>query len=538
MICEWDTARYLIFSTNAEPLIHYSHLTAIAIFLGLLGFTFLKLKQWPVAPFRLMALAYIAWLFFDLILWSNENIQHVLFFWTLINLVEPLIFIFAFAYFFNFVEGRPISLKSRWLIFALVVPTLIMAPTSLSVVGFDYTTCDRDVVEGIAAYYNYFLEFLFLLLLVGKGTLVFLRKSVKGQRARLVLVTLGTSLLMISFLVANFLGTVTGDYITSQYGHIAVPFFGAFLAYIAIKYESFEPRILLIDTLVVTLLILLLSMLFAETTTYQIYANALSFVIFVPLSYTLVTTVRRETRARRQVELLASELEVANTQQTTLIRFITHQLKGYMAKSRNIFSLMQEGDFGPVPEPMKEIVSEGFRSSSQGAQTIQEILNASNIKSGKVVYAQEPYDFAEVLRAVVAGLKPNAAAKGVELTLVGADESLMHTGDRMQMENALRNLIDNSIKYTLQGSVTMTVERKGAIRLSIRDTGVGITPDDMKNLFTEGGHGKNSQKVNVDSTGFGLYIVKRIVEAHKGRVWAESEGEGKGATFTMELPLT
>ncbi len=59
----------------------------------------------------------------------------------------------------------------------------------------------------------------------------------------------------------------------------------------------------------------------------------------------------------------------------------------------------------------------------------------------------------------------------------------------------------------------------------------------MQHLFTEGGHGAESRKVNVDSTGFGLYIVKNIIEAHKGRVWAESEGAGKGAKFTVELPI-
>ena len=58
----------------------------------------------------------------------------------------------------------------------------------------------------------------------------------------------------------------------------------------------------------------------------------------------------------------------------------------------------------------------------------------------------------------------------------------------------------------------------------------------MQNLFTEGGHGKDSVKINVESTGFGLYIVKQIVDAHKGRVWAESEGAGKGTQFYVELP--
>lgn len=76
----------------------------------------------------------------------------------------------------------------------------------------------------------------------------------------------------------------------------------------------------------------------------------------------------------------------------------------------------------------------------------------------------------------------------------------------------------------------------GKIKLSVKDTGMGITEEDKQHLFTEGGRGKDSVKVNVDSTGYGLFTVKLIVEAHKGKVWMESEGENKGSAFFVELP--
>ena len=85
----------------------------------------------------------------------------------------------------------------------------------------------------------------------------------------------------------------------------------------------------------------------------------------------------------------------------------------------------------------------------------------------------------------------------------------------------------------------MGLEKKeNKILFSVKDTGVGITDEDKKNLFTEGGRGANSVKVNVDSTGYGLYTVKMVVEAHKGRVWGESEGPGKGSQFYIELPVS
>ena len=99
-------------------------------------------------------------------------------------------------------------------------------------------------------------------------------------------------------------------------------------------------------------------------------------------------------------------------------------------------------------------------------------------------------------------------------------------GDYFWLKEVINNLIENSIKYTREGKITVGLEKgEGKILFYVKDTGIGITEDDKKNLFTEGGRGKDSVKVNVDSTGYGLYTVKLIVEAHKGKVWAESEGQ-------------
>ena len=99
-------------------------------------------------------------------------------------------------------------------------------------------------------------------------------------------------------------------------------------------------------------------------------------------------------------------------------------------------------------------------------------------------------------------------------------------------------MIDNSIKYTQFGQIDINVEvlDKRAI-IKIADTGVGITKEDMPRLFKEGGRGAESIKVNVDSTGYGLYIVKNIIDGHGGTIGVFSEGKGKGAVFTITLPV-
>ena len=103
-------------------------------------------------------------------------------------------------------------------------------------------------------------------------------------------------------------------------------------------------------------------------------------------------------------------------------------------------------------------------------------------------------------------------------------------GDALWLKESVNNFIDNAIKYTKIGKITLDLkDGNGKVKFSVTDTGMGITKEDKKNLFTEGGRGKDSVRINVDSTGYGLYSVKLVVETHKGRVWAESE-EGKGST--------
>ena len=100
------------------------------------------------------------------------------------------------------------------------------------------------------------------------------------------------------------------------------------------------------------------------------------------------------------------------------------------------------------------------------------------------------------------------------------------------------NLLQNSILYTKEGKITIELSKNNnKILLSVKDTGIGITEEDKKNLFTEGGRGKDSVKTNVDSTGYGLYSTKLIIDAHKGKIWAESEGEGKGSQFFVEFEI-
>ena len=238
---------------------------------------------------------------------------------------------------------------------------------------------------------------------------------------------------------------------------------------------------------------------------------------------------------------LTKELEAANRQQESLLHFISHEIKGYLTKSEAGFAAIAEGDYGAISDSLKTMSRSALGEVRKGVATVMEILDASNLKKGTVSYAKKAFDFKALVAKVVEELKPSAAERELSLDFSPDEGSFTVTGDEDKLkQHAIRNLIDNSIKYTpTGGQVHVKLAHSGGkLRFSVEDNGVGITPEDMRRLFTEGGHGKDSIRVNVHSTGYGLYIAKKIVEAHGGKVWAESEGQGKGSRFIVELPGT
>jgi len=252
----------------------------------------------------------------------------------------------------------------------------------------------------------------------------------------------------------------------------------------------------------------------------------------------LIRSVLKEVEQREKIEKLAQDLELANKQQVNLIHFITHQVKGFFTKSRNIFASLLDGDYGTLAPAGKILVEEGFKSDTKAVETVQQILHASDVKKGTVTYAKQDFDLKQLVTEEFEKEKHAAENNKLDFKINIAEGEYNFNGDKDQLAHVIHNLIDNSIRYTLKGKVTVNLSKTPEkVIFSVKDTGVGITPEDRKNLFKEGGRGKDSVKVNTESTGYGLFIVKGIIFAHQGTIHAESEGHNKGSEFVVELPI-
>ncbi len=184
------------------------------------------------------------------------------------------------------------------------------------------------------------------------------------------------------------------------------------------------------------------------------------------------------------------------------------------------------------------LCSKATSESRQGADSVANILKASNLKKGTVAYTKVSFDLKALVAAASEKGKAAAEQKGLTFAFSADEGSYQMVGDKEQLgDHVFRNLIDNAVNYTPTGSIVVSLRKEGGkIIFAVKDTGVGITDEDKKKLFTEGGHGKDSIKTNVHSTGYGLYIAKTIAEAHGGTIRAESDGAGNGSTFIAEFP--
>ena len=528
---------YWIFSSEVPPLLYYSHIPALVVALLLGTFVFLKSKKTLTSTLLfILNLVFSAIVFINLLLWTNSDVRLLSFAWAVsqpLFSAIPLIALYLF-YAFTSKEPTPILHKSIWAVLFLGVVGLSFS--HWNVLYFDATSCEVVTTNLIEMYQNAISALAVLWLII--AAFVRLPKLPSAtERRKGWLFFWGIFLFLSTFVAAWSVASSLGYFEVEQYGLYGMLFFMGVLTYLIVEYRAFNIGLIASQALIVALVILLGSQFTFVTTDLQRLIIGITLALTGAIGIVLMRSVRREIQQRKQMEELAKDLDKANKQQIILIHFITHQIKGFLTKSRNIFAMAMEGDLGPVPETMKPMLEEGFKSDTKGVNTVQEILNAANIKSGKVTYTMNDVDLKAIIEEVAGDLRTNAEAKGLALNIACGTEPVVVKGDRIQLVNAFKNLIDNSIKYTPSGSVNVSLSKEdGTVRFKVEDTGVGISKEDMARLFTEGGHGTNSKKVNVESTGFGLYIVKNIIEAHHGKVWAESDGEGKGSRFIAEIP--
>lgn len=529
---------FLIFSPDVPSLYYYSHGLSfiLSILVGFLLFRAQKKSKESKLFLGMMSL-FCLWLVSDLIQWATEDPILMFFLWGVSVVIEVLFFGIAVLIAKYFSDNTKNLSKMISIISILAGGVILLFPSTFGLIGVDMET--YEVIEGvIAKYLVYIYEFLCLIFithLAFKNRKNFLSKYDNGVNKFFLL---SIVLFLVLFLTGNLYGSFSENWAPSQYGLIGMPVLVLLLSYLVQKYNFSNAKVLLAQFSILILLSFTIANLFIRKIENIRIVVIISTVFIAVVGFILVRAVKKEIEQRIHIAKLNIDLQEVIKQRESLVHLVTHKVKGSFTRSKYIFAGLLDGTFGDVNAEVKRRAAQGLESDNTGIQTVDLVLNASNLQKGTVKYDMKVIDFKEVIQSVFADKKVQAEAKGLQMeSEIHDDKDDVYSvmGDVFWLKEAVNNLIDNSIKYTRTGKITIGLEDgNGKVRLTVKDTGIGITDEDKKSLFTEGGRGKDSVRINVDSTGYGLYSVKLIMDAHKGKVWAESE-LGKGSTFYVEL---
>ncbi|MBP9759886.1 MAG: HAMP domain-containing histidine kinase [Candidatus Pacebacteria bacterium] len=536
LFCAGDPVLFGVFDPSYAPALLYYAYVPIVVFgllLGIVAWLNRKKVEYstPNKIILFIAITHSLYLVNEVLQWLTVPVNLNFFSWQLMILFRSVLLVLLTAFVFTFVTHRSVSLKIKVLGSLILLPVLLLFPTSLNISHFDVTLCEG--IPGVLHDYLYALEAVAVLFIsyVCFSSIRNPRKSLDEEQVVLVwigsvsfvLLPLSIDLLREMFNLSYEIGLITP---------FGVLIFLGTMTYMMVKYKTFNTKIFASQALVATLWILIGSLLLVVKSTTSRIITTITLMLSVAFGVALVRSVRKEVDSRNM-------LAEANAGQERFIHFLSHEVKGYLTVARNGFAAIGQGDLGPVSEEIAAVSRSALSRMNDGVNTVENILKSANLKSGKFTFAFAPFDLASVLHAQVEATRPLAEGKNLALSVDIPEGEYICVGDRQNLaDHVFRNLIENAIYYTEQGSVRVSLTRvDDRFVIRIVDTGIGISAEDKQKLFTEGGRGVDSLRHNVHSTGHGLFIAKSIVEAHKGTVRANSEGQGRGTTFEVELPV-
>jgi PAS domain S-box-containing protein len=250
----------------------------------------------------------------------------------------------------------------------------------------------------------------------------------------------------------------------------------------------------------------------------------------------VVVTDLTERERLNQLEVQRQAAEEAKAARDHFLAMMSHELRTPLSAILGWAQVLQRRE--ELPELVQQGLEVILRNAWAQSHLIEDLLDVSKILAGKLRLDLKPTELAAVVRAAVASARPGAAAKGITMTAALPQRPLTVRGDANRLQQVIGNLLSNAVKFSSAGDEIRIGlnERDGLAELTVADTGVGIPPAFLPRLF-EMYQQIEDTETHSAGLGLGLAIVRQLTELHGGEVSAKSAGEGRGAEFTVRLPL-
>jgi len=364
------------------------------------------------------------------------------------------------------------------------------------------------------------------------------REGVKHLQAVAILIGFGVFLTLIG-LIYIFLPLTTGNNKYLWLGPLTSLFLVGFIALVLTGFSKTKVVWMSFLTVIVGINLLVLFFLI-PTFTLKIF-TAVIFILCSILGYFLIKTTYEESKRKKESEKLIKESKELAQAKDQFILSLQHHLRTPLVPIKGYLEAILEGVYGREENPViRKKLIETKKMVDVLYSLIESLLDIYEIKAGKKALVLQECKVEDLIKGIIEELKPEAERKGLYLKFEIESLPKMKL-DRLRIREALWNVIDNAIKYTSRGGVTVTAkveDRK--LKIAVSDTGIGMSKKELER-FLKGvlfERGEEAKKLYGPGRGIGLNIATEFIKAHGGRIWAESEGWGKGTTFWIELPIS
>ena len=330
-----------------------------------------------------------------------------------------------------------------------------------------------------------------------------------------------------------------GNYSLVWLGPISILISLVFIALAILRYHLFEIRVILTELLVGVMGVILLVLPFLMTTPTLRILTISVFLLFCLFGYILIKATHQEIKRREEIEKLYQELKVLDKAKSEFISMASHQLRTPLTAIKGYISMMLEGSYNHFSPRAKEKLKNVLYSNERLIKIVNNLLNISKIELGKMELEKEPVQIEDLIQSCYEELKIEAEKKNLKFHFQKPKKPLPKISiDSLKIRQVILNLIDNAIRYTQKGEIEIKAKKiNSRIQVSVRDTGEGLTQEEKKKIFEGFTRGAAGFTYWIEGAGLGLYIGKKYVELHQGKIWAESKGKGEGSIFLVELPI-
>jgi signal transduction histidine kinase len=523
-------------------------------------FVFLKNpKEKMHRSFFFLSLAILVWINASYFEDALTNPTHMYFLLQL-DFASGIFASFALLLFCLDVSKTEIAVKpliSRWLMAIPLAFSVLVFATKLILSG--YVIQQGTIVPVFGRAYLLYDVFVGVALLLGISALIWKYWAAAIEdKAKLIYLFIGFSL---SSVIAFLTNVALIDYIEnspnlslySRLGSFSTVFIVLSSGYAIVKQRLFNFKIISTELLSLGILVFSLFQVLESHSLAELIGNSTAFIILIVFMMMLIRGIEKDTRRKEELQALSDKLAAANARLKELdkaraefMSFASHQLQTPLTAIRGFASLLLEGSGGALTAAEKDMIGKIAVSSERMVHLVEDYLNLSRIESGKLEFTFAKCSLEDICQEVVDTLALKAKEKNLSLTFHRPNEPLPEVViDGPKVREVISNLVDNAVKYTPAGSVTVDVERRRRkegensdwVKATVSDTGLGISKTELSHLFAKFDRGTNKERLMIKGTGLGLYVGKVMIENNGGKIWAESDGEGKGSRFIVEIPL-